>query len=75
MAAGEASAATSRTGPGLGEIDKLPKFFLAIVLAQMIVPLVLALILLATKSRVAHYIGLGLLFVVILIHYGGLSIN
>jgi hypothetical protein len=41
----------------------------------MIAPLVLALILLSTKSRGVHYLGIALLIVITLIHYGGASIN
>jgi hypothetical protein len=42
---------------------------------QMIAPLAIALVLMATKSRAVHYAGLGLLFVVMLAHYGPASIN
>jgi len=53
----------------------LPKWFLAILIAQMTAPLVISLILLATKSRVMHYIGIGILFAVMLVHYWRASIN
>jgi hypothetical protein len=56
-------------------IAKLPNGIAAILIAQMSAPLVLALILLSTKSRAVHYAGIGLLFAVMLIHYGGASIN
>jgi hypothetical protein len=42
---------------------------------QMIAPLAIALVLLAIKSRVVHYIGLGLMFAVMLAHYAPASIN
>jgi hypothetical protein len=58
-----------------GMIAKLSKLIGAILIIQMMAPLALALMLLATKSRIVHYIGIGLLFVVMLIHYGPLSIN
>jgi archaellum biogenesis protein FlaJ (TadC family) len=56
-------------------IAKLPGVEAALVIVQMFSPLILALILYFTKSRVVHYFGLGLLFVVMLIHYGRASIN
>ena len=59
----------------IGGMPKLPTLVTAILLTQMIAPLILSLVLLATKSRVVHYIGVGLLFVVMLIHYGRASIN
>jgi hypothetical protein len=56
-------------------IARLPNGIAAMLIAQMSAPLVLALILLSTKSRAVHYVGIGLLFAVMLIHYGGASIN
>jgi hypothetical protein len=56
-------------------IARLPKLVTTVVIVQMIAPLLLALMLLATKSRLVHYIGIGMLFVVMLFHYGRLSIN
>jgi hypothetical protein len=53
----------------------LPKLVTAILLVQMIAPLAVALMLLATRSRAVHYVGIGLLFVVMLLHYGRASIN
>jgi hypothetical protein len=58
-----------------GAIAKLPNGTAAMLIAQMSAPLILALILLSTKSRAVHYAGIGLLFAVMLIHYGGASIN
>jgi hypothetical protein len=58
-----------------GMIAKLPRVVVAFALTQMVAPLILALILYLTKSRVVHYIGLVLLFVVMLVHYGRQSIN
>jgi hypothetical protein len=48
---------------------------IALGVIQMAAPLVLALILYWTTSRVVHYIGVGLLFAVMLIHYGNASIT
>jgi hypothetical protein len=56
-------------------LAKLPKLVTSVLIVQMIAPLVLALMLLATKSRLVHYIGIGMLFVVMLFHYGRFSIN
>jgi hypothetical protein len=53
----------------------VPTWIYALLLGQMIAPLALALVLVAIKSRIVHYVGLGLLFVVMLIHYGRASIN
>ena len=58
-----------------GMIAELPRLVTTILIVQMIAPLVLALALLATKSRVVHCIGIGLLFVVMFFHYGRMSIN
>ena len=58
-----------------GSIATLPRGFVAFVLAQMFAPLVLAVILYLSKSRVVHYVGLGLLFIVMFVHYGRGSIN
>ncbi len=58
-----------------GTIVELPILVTAMLIVQMIAPLVLALALLATKSRVVHSIGIGLLFVVMFLHYGRMSIN
>ena len=53
----------------------LPTWFNVLALTIMIAPLALALALMTIKSRVMHYIGLGLLFVIMLIHYGRGSIS
>jgi hypothetical protein len=53
----------------------LPRWFIVAEYIQMFAPLVLALILLATKSRALHYALVGLLFVAMFIHYGRASIN
>lgn len=53
----------------------LPTWITALELCVMIAPLALALALAAIRSRVLHYVGLGLLFTVMVIHYGPSSIN
>jgi hypothetical protein len=58
-----------------GSIATLPGAVVAFALIQMFTPLFLAFILYLTKSRLVHYIGLGLLFVVMPVHYGRASIN
>jgi hypothetical protein len=58
-----------------GPIAKLPGAVVALALTQMCAPLILSVILYLTKSRAVHYIGLGLLFAVMLAHYGKMSIN
>jgi hypothetical protein len=58
-----------------GLMHNLPTWINALLTIQMIAPLALSLMLLATKSRVIHFIGIGLLFAVMLIHYGRASIN
>ena len=59
----------------IGGEPPLPGWIMAILVSQMIAPLVICLILLATKSRAMHYIGIGLLFAVMLFHYWQASIN
>ncbi len=53
----------------------LPKWLDLLLMAQMIAPFVLAVFLLATKSRKLHYVLVGLLFAVMTIHYWPASIN
>jgi hypothetical protein len=59
----------------MGGMPTLPPLYTALLFIQMFAPLALSLTLLATKSRPIHFVGVGLLFVVMLIHYGGASIN
>jgi hypothetical protein len=58
-----------------GAVAALPKWVSSMLIVQMIAPLVLALVLWATQSRVVHYVGIGLLFAVMFLHYGRMSIN
>ena len=59
----------------MGGEPPLPTSIIVLSVGVMIAPLALALVLVANKSRLMHYIGLGLLFVMLLIHYGRGSIN
>jgi hypothetical protein len=59
----------------MGGEPPLPTWIIVLSLCIMIAPLTLALTLFAIKSRALHYVGVGLLFVVMLMHYGGGSIN
>jgi hypothetical protein len=54
---------------------KLSSLVIALAVNQMFAPFLLAIVLFFSKSRVVHYIGLGLLFAIALIHYGRASIN
>jgi hypothetical protein len=58
-----------------GMIAKLPVLVATLLIGQMVAPLVLALALLAAKPRAVHYVGIALLFVVMFLHYGQMSIN
>jgi hypothetical protein len=53
----------------------LPNWINVLLTVQMIAPFVLAVILLVTKSRKLHYIVVGLLFAVMMLHYWRASIN
>ena len=41
----------------------------------MTAPLIIAIAMLALKSRTAHYLGLSALYVIMVLHYGGAEIN
>jgi hypothetical protein len=41
----------------------------------MVLPLIISVVLMLAKSRAVHYVGLTLLFVVLVLHYGPASIN
>lgn len=59
----------------MGGEQPLPTSIIVLSVSVMTAPLALALVLVAIKSRLVHYVGLGLLFVIMLIHYGRGSIN
>lgn len=58
-----------------GESVAIPRWALIALNLLMFLPLLISLVLLAAKSRLVHFIGLGLLFLVMLAHYGAFSIN
>ena len=58
-----------------GVVGTLPALVSGMLIVQMIAPLVLALVLWATQSRAVHYVGIALLFAVMFLHYGRMSIN
>jgi hypothetical protein len=58
-----------------GEPGTTPRWIIIAFTVLMLVPLVISIVLALTKSRLVHYIGLTLLFVVTVLHYGAASIN
>jgi hypothetical protein len=58
-----------------GVVGTLPALVSGMLIVQMIAPLALALVLWATQSRAVHYVGIALLFAVMFLHYGRMSIN
>jgi glycopeptide antibiotics resistance protein len=58
-----------------GETGRMPAWAVILLNVIMFLPLLISIILLIVKSRRVHYVGLGLLFAVMLLHYGAFSIN
>jgi hypothetical protein len=58
-----------------GDSERMPHWALVLVNVLMCLPLTLSIVLLLSKSRSIHYIGLSLLFAVMLLHYGAFSIK
>lgn len=56
-------------------LGRLPRGLLVLMWLQMAAPVVISLGLLMLRSRTAHYVGLGLLFAVMLLHYAPAQIN
>lgn len=56
-------------------LSRLPLGISVQIFAVMALPLAIALVLLVAKSRVVHYVGLGLLFAAMLFHYAPMSIE
>jgi hypothetical protein len=54
---------------------RLPRTLIVLLWARMAAPLVISLLLLLLRSRIAHYVGLALLFAVMLLHYVPAQIN
>jgi hypothetical protein len=60
---------------GRGELSAAPAAAVAFMLAIVMAPLAISLVLASVNSRVVHYAGVALLFVVMLLHYAPASIN
>jgi hypothetical protein len=58
-----------------GESARIPHSVLVLLNVLMFLPLVISVVLMLAKSRLVHYVGLSLLFVVLVLHYGPASIN
>jgi len=58
-----------------GDSDNTPRSMLALIWALMTAPLLIALALSAWRARWLHYVGLGLLFAIMLLHYASAQIN
>ena len=58
-----------------GEPAGRPTWEVLLEWALMAAPMLIALAMLRLKSRTAHYLGLALLYVVMVLHYGGASID
>jgi len=54
---------------------RLPYWVGARLWAQMVAPLAISVALLVLRSRIAHYVGLALMFVVMVFHYARVQIN
>ena len=58
-----------------GESARIPHWALVLLNVLMLLPLVISVVLMLAKSRAVHYVGLSLLFVVLVLHYAPASIN
>lgn len=58
-----------------GESPRISHFALVFLSVLMFLPLLISVALLLAKSRLVHYAGLSLLFVVLLLHYGRAAIS
>ena len=58
-----------------GDATRFPRWELVLLNVIMCLPLIISVVLMLAKSRRLHYLGLSLLFVVLLLHYGPASIN
>lgn len=58
-----------------GEPADIPRWVIIASIALMLLPLIISAVLALTKSRLMHYIGLTILFVVLAVHYAASSIN
>ena len=58
-----------------GEPAGMPVSVIVLMWILMTTPLAIALAMLGTKSRLAHYLGLVALFAIMILHYGSATIN
>jgi hypothetical protein len=58
-----------------GESADIPRWALLVLNVLMVLPLIVSFVLFLARSRLVHFIGLGLLFIVMLLHYGAASIK
>ena len=58
-----------------GESARISHWVLVLLNVLMVLPLVISVVLMLAKSRAVHYVGLSLLFVVLVLHYAPASIN
>jgi hypothetical protein len=58
-----------------GDSARLPHWILLLAMVMMFAPVAISAMLVLVKSRVAHYIGLGLLLAILALHYGQASIS
>ena len=58
-----------------GEPSGVPRSILLLMWTLMLAPLLIALALSAWRARWLHYVGLGLLFAIMLLHYAAAQIN
>jgi hypothetical protein len=57
------------------ESAEIPRWALIVLNVLMVLPLIVSFVLFLARSRLVHFIGLSLLFIVMLLHYGAFSIN
>jgi hypothetical protein len=58
-----------------GESARISHWVLVLLNVLMVLPLVISVVLMLAKSRAVHYVGLSLLFVVLVLHYAPASIS
>ncbi len=58
-----------------GEAASLPLAIAVWLWVQMFLPLIVALVLMATRSRIVHYLGIAALYLIVVLHYGAATID
>ena len=58
-----------------GDVGRFSPWVLLLLNVVMLLPLAISVVLMLARSRRVHYVGLSLLFVVLLLHYGPASIG